>query len=201
MPSAQGLYDPTFEHDACGVGFVVDVHGRRSHELVDQGLTVLRNLDHRGASGSDPDTGDGAGILVQVPDAFLRDVAGFPLPAPGRYAVGIGFLPQVAGDRDEAVRTISRLARQEGLRVLGWRELPVVSHIVGHAAREVEPRMRQLFVTLPGTAVGPAVGAPTEDDTPFDQLVLERRAFCLRKRIERETGVYFPSLSARTLVY
>ncbi|MBX6387431.1 MAG: glutamate synthase large subunit [Frankia sp.] len=202
MPTAQGLYDPTFEHDACGVGFVVDVHGRRSHELVDQGLTVLRNLDHRGASGSDPDTGDGAGILVQVPDAFLRDVAGFPLPAPGQYAVGIAFLPQVAGARDEAVRTISRLARQEGLRVLGWREVPVISHIVGHAAREVEPRMRQLFVTLPGTPVGPAVGAQVDGDAaPFDQMELERRAFCLRKRIERETGVYFPSLSSRTLVY
>ncbi|MBL7489833.1 glutamate synthase large subunit [Frankia sp. AgB1.9] len=201
MPTKQGLYDPSYEHDACGVGFVVDVHGRRSHELVDQGLTVLRNLDHRGASGSDPDTGDGAGILVQVPDVFLRDVAGFPLPAAGRYAVGIGFLPQVAGDRDEAVRTIGRLARQERLRVLGWRELPVVSHIVGHAAREVEPRMRQLFVTLPGTAVSAAVGAPIDDDAPFDQLELERRAFCLRKRIQRETGVYFPSLSARTIVY
>jgi glutamate synthase (NADPH/NADH) large chain len=201
MPTKQGLYDPSFEHDACGVGFVVDVHGRRSHELVDQGLTVLRNLDHRGASGSDPDTGDGAGILVQVPDAFLRDVAGFPLPAPGRYAVGIAFLPQVAGDRDEAVRTISRLARQEGLRLLGWREVPVVSHIVGHAAREVEPRMRQLFVTLPGTPVAAGAGAPADDDSPFDLLDLERRAFCLRKRIRRETGVYLPSLSARTLVY
>jgi len=201
MPTKQGLYDPSFEHDACGVGFVVDVHGRRSHELVDQGLTVLRNLDHRGASGSDPDTGDGAGILVQVPDVFLRDVAGFPLPAAGRYAVGIAFLPQVAGDRDEAVRTIGRLTRQEGLRLLGWREVPVVSHIVGHAAREVEPRMRQLFVTLPGTAVAPAVGAPVEDGAPFDVMELERRAFCLRKRIERTTGVYLPSLSARTLTY
>jgi len=201
MPTKQGLYDPSYEHDACGVGFVVDVHGRRSHELVDQGLTVLRNLDHRGASGSDPDTGDGAGILVQVPDVFLRDVAGFPLPAAGRYAVGIAFLPQVAGDRDEAVRTIGRLTRQEGLRLLGWREVPVVSHIVGHAAREVEPRMRQLFVTLPGTAVAPAVGSVVEDDAPFDIMQLERRAFCLRKRIERQTGVYVPSLSARTLTY
>src|SRR5262249_14906621 len=149
MPTGQGVYDPTFEHDACGVGFVVDVHGRRSHELVDQGLTVLRNLDHRGASGSDPDTGDGAGILVQIPDAFLRDAVDFPLPPPGRYAVGIGFMSQVSGKRDEAARAVMRIARQEGLVVLGWRELPVVSHIVGAAAREVEPRMRQLFLTLP----------------------------------------------------
>ncbi|WP_304438129.1 glutamate synthase central domain-containing protein, partial [Frankia sp. CpI1-P] len=209
MPSAQGLYDPTFEHDACGVGFVVDVRGRRSHELVDQGLTVLRNLDHRGASGSDPDTGDGAGILVQVPDLFLRDVVDFALPAPGRYAVGIAFLPQVAGERDDAVRTISRIVRQEGLRVLGWREVPTVSHIVGHAAREVEPRMRQLFLALPGSlpgagakgvanAQGPAEGGA---DDGFDVGDLERRAFCVRKRIRRETGVYLSSLSSRTLVY
>ncbi|MCK9875306.1 glutamate synthase large subunit [Frankia sp. Ag45/Mut15] len=199
MPSAQGLYDPTFEHDACGVGFVVDVHGRRSHELVDQGLTVLRNLDHRGASGSDPDTGDGAGILVQVPDQFLRDVVDFALPAPGRYAVGIAFLPQVAGERDDAVRVISRIVRQEGLRVLGWREVPTISHIVGHAAREVEPRMRQLFVALPGDALGGVAGEKAE--AAFDVGELERRAFCARKRIRRETGVYVASLSSRTIVY
>jgi glutamate synthase (NADPH) large chain len=196
MSRAQGLYDPTFEHDACGVGFVVDVHGRRSHELVDQGLTILRNLDHRGASGSDPDTGDGAGILVQVPDAFLRDVVDFALPAPGRYAVGTAFLPQVAGERDESIRTITRIVRQEGLRVLGWREVPVVSHIVGHAARDVEPRMRQLFLALPGPVDPTAEGAGAAE-----LMDLERRAFCVRKRVRRETGVYFPSLSARTLVY
>ncbi|MCK9894553.1 glutamate synthase large subunit [Frankia sp. AgB32] len=197
MPSAQGLYDPTFEHDGCGVGFVVDVHGRRTHELVDHGLTVLRNLDHRGASGSDPDTGDGAGILVQVPDLFLRDVVDFALPPAGRYAVGIAFLPQVAGERDDAVRLISRIVRQEGLRVLGWREVPTVSHIVGHSAREVEPRMRQLFLTVPGEV---PVGSAT-DDAEFDVANLERRAFCVRKRIRRETGVYMASLSSRTLVY
>ncbi|CAO5241546.1 glutamate synthase large subunit [Frankia sp. AgKG'84/4] len=198
MPSAQGLYDPTFEHDGCGVGFVVDVHGRRTHELVDHGLTVLRNLDHRGASGSDPDTGDGAGILVQVPDLFLRDVVDFALPPAGRYAVGIAFLPQVAGERDDAVRVISRIVRQEGLRVLGWREVPTVSHIVGHSAREVEPRMRQLFLTVPGEV---PVGSAAADDAEFDVANLERRAFCVRKRVRRETGVYMSSLSSRTLVY
>ncbi len=205
MSIAQGLYDPTFEHDACGVGFVVDVRGRRSHELVEQGLTVLRNLDHRGASGCDPDTGDGAGILLQVPDAFLRDVVDFPLPPAGRYAVGTAFLPQVAGDRDDAVRAISRIVRAEGLRVLGWREVPVVSHMVGRAAAEVEPRMRQIFLGLPGTADADAAdGNSTADgtgDQPFDLLDLERRAFCVRKRARREAGVYFPSLSVRTIVY
>ncbi len=198
MPSAQGLYDPTFEHDGCGVGFVVDVHGRRTHELVDHGLTVLRNLDHRGASGSDPDTGDGAGILVQIPDLFLRDVVDFALPPAGRYAVGIAFLPQVAGERDDAVRVISRIVRQEGLRVLGWREVPTVSHIVGHSAREVEPRMRQLFLTVPGEV---PIGSAAADDAEFDAANLERRAFCVRKRVRRETGVYMASLSSRTLVY
>jgi glutamate synthase (NADPH/NADH) large chain len=202
MSIAQGLYDPAFEHDACGVGFVVDVHGRRSHELVDQGLTVLRNLDHRGASGSDPDTGDGAGILIQVPDAFLRDAVDFSLPAPGTYAVGIAFLPQVAGERDEGVRIIARIVRQEGLRVLGWREVPVVSNIVGRAAAEVAPRMRQLFLGVAErAAAGTAVGAEPPGSGEFDVMDLERRAFRVRKRARREAGVYFPSLSARTLVY
>ncbi len=200
MPTPQGLYDPTFEHDACGVGFVVDMHGRRSHQLVEQGLTVLRNLDHRGASGSDPDTGDGAGILVGVPDEFLRDVVDFALPPVGRYAVGTAFLPMVAGTRDEAIRVISRIVRQEGLRVLGWREVPVVGHIVGRAAAEVAPLMRQVFLGLPDAldegALGPVVGCA--DDAQMD---LERRAFCVRKRARRESGVYFPSLSSRTLVY
>ncbi|MGF7233880.1 MAG: glutamate synthase central domain-containing protein, partial [Frankia sp.] len=200
MPTPQGLYDPTFEHDACGVGFVVDMHGRRSHQLVEQGLTVLRNLDHRGASGSDPDTGDGAGILVGVPDEFLRDVVDFALPPAGRYAVGTAFLPTVAGARDEAIRVISRIVRQEGLRVLGWREVPVVGHIVGRAAAEVAPLMRQVFLGLPDALDEGSLGAVTgaADDAQMD---LERRAFCVRKRARRESGVYFPSLSSRTLVY
>ena len=183
MPSRQGLYDPRFEHDACGVAFVVDVHGRASADIVAKGLTALRNLDHRGASGSDPKVGDGAGILTQIPDAFLRAVAPFPLPAAGSYAVGVAFLPREAGERDLALLSLRKIIRQEGLELLGWREVPVSNHSLGEAAREVEPVMRQLFV----------VGASGMD--------LERRAFCVRKRAERETGVYFPSLSARTIVY
>ncbi len=183
MPSRQGLYDPQFEHDACGVAFVVDVYGRASADIVAKGLTALRNLDHRGASGSDPKVGDGAGILVQMPDAFFQAVAPFPLPEQGSYAAGIAFLPREAGERDMALQLIRKIVRQEGLELLGWRDVPIINDSVGAAAREVEPVMRQLFV----------IGASDMD--------LERRAFCVRKRAEREAGVYFPSLSGRTLVY
>ncbi len=178
-----GLYDPSQEHDACGVAFVVDARGRASHDIVAKGLTALRNLDHRGASGSDPLVGDGAGILVQVPDAFLRLEVDFPLPEAGSYAVGTAFLPREAGARDVAIQLMRKIVHQEGLCLLGWRSLPVESGPIGAAAREVEPVMRQMFLA----------GASGMD--------LERRAFCVRKRAERETGVYFPSLSGRTLVY
>jgi glutamate synthase (NADPH/NADH) large chain len=191
VPARQGLYDPAYEQDSCGVAFVVDVRGRRSHQMVEHGLTALRNLDHRGASGSDPNTGDGAGILIQMPDAFLREVVSFALPPAGEYATGTLFLPIESGARDEAVRLISKIVRQEGLSLLGWRELPTDNHSVGQAAREVEPWMRQLFIGWPGH-----VETPSDDD-----LALERRAYCVRKRIEHETGVYVVSLSSRTLVY
>jgi len=178
-----GLYDPAYEHDACGVAFVVDTRGRASHDIVEKGLTALRNLDHRGASGSDPLVGDGAGILVQVPDAFLRLEVDFPLPEAGSYAVGCAFLPKEAGARDVAIQLIRKIVHQEGLRLLGWRSVPVESAPIGLAAQQVEPVMRHLFIS----------GASGMD--------LERRAFCVRKRVEREAGVYFPSLSGRTLVY
>jgi len=178
-----GLYDPAYEHDACGVAFVVDTRGRASHDIVDKGLSALRNLDHRGASGSDPLVGDGAGILVQVPDAFLRLEVDFPLPEAGSYAVGCAFLPKGAGARDVAIQLIRKIVHQEGLRLLGWRSVPVESAPIGLAAQQVEPVMRHLFLS----------GATGMD--------LERRAFCVRKRVEREAGVYFPSLSGRTLVY
>lgn len=126
-PAAQGMYDPRNEHDACGVGFVATLTGEASHTLVDQALTVLRNLEHRGATGSEPDSGDGAGILSQVPDAFFREVAGFELPEAGAYAVGIAFLP-VDGTED-AVSRIETIAHEEGLTVLGWREVPVAPQI------------------------------------------------------------------------
>ncbi|MGA4857085.1 MULTISPECIES: glutamate synthase large subunit [Streptomyces] len=182
-PAQQGLYDPRNEHDACGVGFVATLTGEPSHTLVDQALTVLRNLEHRGATGSEPDSGDGAGILTQVPDAFLRETAGFELPEAGAYAVGIAFLPEAG--TDEAAARIDALAAEEGLTVLGWREVPVAPALLGATARATMPAFRQLFVTAEG-----ATG-----------IALDRLAFVLRKRAEREAGVYFPSLSSRTLVY
>ncbi|WP_431032862.1 glutamate synthase large subunit [Streptomyces sp. P6-2-1] len=190
-PAAQGLYDPSNEHDACGVGFVATLTGEASHTLVEQGLTVLKNLEHRGATGSEPDSGDGAGLLSQIPDAFLREVAGFELPAPGAYAVGIAFLPD--NEPDEVADAVAILAGEEGLTVLGWREVPVAPQLLGAAARATMPVFRQLFVADAGT--DPATGAPATG------IALDRRAFLLRKRAERELGVYFPSLSARTIVY
>jgi glutamate synthase (NADPH/NADH) large chain len=187
QPASQGLYDPRFEHDACGVAFVATLTGRASHDIVVKSLTALKNLEHRGASGSEPDSGDGAGILTQVPDALLRAQVDFDLPAAGRYAVGTAFLPQGPALRAQTVATIEEIARDEGLRVLGWRELPVDASPVGRTARSVMPHFAQLFVAA---ASGDAAG-----------LELDRVAFCLRKRAELQTDVYFPSLSSRTIAY
>ncbi len=182
--AAAGLYDPRFEHDACGVGFVADLSGRAGHDVVAKALRVLCHLDHRGAKGGDPDTGDGAGILTQVPDAFFRAACGFPLPEAGSYAVGLAFLS--FAERALVTRTIQRLAAAEGLTVIGWREVPYNEAACGAGALAVLPDLVQLFVA----------GAEGQRG-----LELERMAFCLRKRAEHEAGVYFASLSARTIVY
>jgi glutamate synthase (NADPH/NADH) large chain len=183
----EGLYDGQHEHDACGVAFVATLSGEASHDITVKALTALRNLEHRGASGSESDTGDGAGILTQVPDRFLRAVTPFDLPAAGSYAVGAAFLPTDDAARHAAVEAVELLAAQEGLTVLGWRDVPVVPDLLGATARAAMPRLSQLFVT------------PT--DAGISGIALERRAFCMRKRAEREAGVYFASLSSRTLVY
>ncbi|WP_415950933.1 glutamate synthase large subunit [Streptomyces sp. KLOTTS4A1] len=185
-PAQQGMYDPRNEHDACGVGFVATLTGVASHQLVEQALTVLRNLEHRGATGSEPDSGDGAGILAQVPDAFLREVTGFELPEAGAYAVGIAFLP--IDGADETAAKIETIAAEEGLSVLGWREVPVAPDLLGASARSTMPAFRQMFVA--DAAAEPATG-----------IALDRKAFVLRKRAEREAATYFPSFSARTIVY
>ena len=191
IPPRQGLYDPAFEHDACGVAFVVDVHGRRSHRLVEQGITALCNLEHRGASGCETNTGDGAGLLIQVPDAFYRAVVAFELPPAGAYATGIGFLPADAAEAQVAAKAVEGIVAEEGLEVLGWREVPTVDSMIGETARAAMPSFRQVFIAGAG----------------LSGLDLERRVFIARKRIEHEvasgTGerVYFPSLSPRTITY
>ncbi len=190
LPEAQGLYDPRHEHDACGVAFVVDMHGRRSHDIVAKGLSALCQLDHRGATGAEENVGDGAGILTQIPDAFFREVCDFDLPSAGTYAVGAAFLPGDAAQADDAVEAIAKIVANEGLRVCGWRDVPIDNSTIGSMARDVEPTFRQLFVAGP------------EGGFPLTGLDLERRAFVLRKRIEHEVaGLYFPSLSGRTIVY
>jgi len=190
----QGLYDPANEHDACGVAFVVDTHGVRSRRILDAGLTALANLQHRGAAGSEPTSGDGAGILTQIPDRLLRETVDFDLPAAGSYAIGIAFLPRGEADRRTVTDLVAGLAAEEGLRVVGWRGLPVdpVGADVGPTARGCMPYFAQLVVT----------GA----EGSLELLDLERRAFVLRKRVERASAAagqetYFASLSARTITY
>ncbi len=189
-----GLYRPEFEHDACGVSFVVDLHGRRSHDLVAKGLTSLRNLEHRGATGAEPNTGDGAGILIQVPDAFLRSVLEVELPEAGAYAAGNVFLPGDAAAADAAAAAIDKICAEEGLDVLAWRELPIDPSGIGATALAVMPTFRQLVIAATG-----------RDESG---IVLDRRAYLARKRMEHEVldvdgdpCVYVPSLSSRTIVY
>ncbi len=186
-PPSQGLYDPRHEKDACGVAFVATLTGMPSREVVQHALTALVNLEHRGASGSEPDSGDGAGILLQVPDALLRRVADMDLPIPGYYATGIGFLPVDLRERAEAMRSISAIADDEGVVVLGWREVPTDPTLVGATARSCMPAFWQIFLA---DAAGEASG-----------LDLDRLIYGVRKRIEHEIGIYFASLSSRTMVY
>jgi glutamate synthase (NADPH/NADH) large chain len=190
LPPPSGLYDPRFEHDACGVSFVANIRGVRSRSIVELGMSALCNMEHRGATGAEADSGDGAGILIQVPDAFLRAVAGFELPAPGHYAVGIGFLPADASDAEKAQATIEAIVADEGLTVLGWREVPVRPDCLGATSRSVMPSFSQLFVADPAGAAG---------------IDLDRKVYIARKRVEHELPAeqrtYFPSLGSRTLVY
>ena len=187
-PEDHGLYRSEFEHDACGVALVATLRGSAGHDIVDQALLALTNLEHRGATGADPTVGDGAGILTQVPDEFLRAVTDFELPEAGHYAVGMAFLPEQDGERERAERRIAALAHEEDLDVLGWRDVPHVRGLVGQMAQECMPAFRLLFVAQSGGAAASGIE-------------LDRLAFCLRKRAEHEVNVYFASLSARTLVY
>ncbi|MDR1386790.1 MAG: glutamate synthase large subunit [Propionibacteriaceae bacterium] len=184
--AAQGLYSPDHEHEACGVGFVTRLDGAQTHQIVEQALTVLANLDHRGATGADPEAGDGAGLLVQVPDAFLRRVCPFELPAAGRYAVGLAFLPTDPPARDRAKAEFARLAAGEGLHVIGWRPTPINPSTLSPISLAVMPGFEQVFLSAYGGQSG---------------LDLDRLVYPLRRQAERDLDIYFPSLSARTLVY
>ncbi|MBS1246966.1 MAG: gltB, partial [Proteobacteria bacterium] len=148
-PARQGLYDPAHEHDACGVGFVAHIKGQKNHTLVKQGLQILENLTHRGATGADPLMGDGAGILIQIPDAFLRRVCGdlnFTLPAAGEYGVGMVFLPRDAASRAACEGQITAAISAEGQTLLGWRDVPTDNGGLGEGVKAVEPVIRQVFI-------------------------------------------------------
>jgi glutamate synthase (NADPH/NADH) large chain len=186
-PEKQGLYDPAQEHDACGVAFVATLRGTPGRDIVDAGLTALANLDHRGAVGAEENSGDGAGILTQIPDAFVRDVIPGELPRPGHYAIGIAFLPADADEAAAAQAGIEELAGQEDLDVLAWRDVPVTAELVGPTARACMPTFRQLVVADPARELS--------------GVALDRRTYRLRKRAEHALGVYFASLSSRTIVY
>ena len=198
LPLPQGLYDPRNEHDACGIGFVASVKGHKSHDIIAKGIQILINLTHRGACGCDPETGDGAGILIQIPHKFFaRECAtlGFTLPAEGEYGVGMTFLPVEPHQRLSCEGILERIIREEGLTVLGWRDTPVDGDAIGRVARASQPYIQQIFVGCPERC---------------DPDALERKLYVVRKRAEAEVArtslpnkgdFYIPSLSARTIVY
>ncbi|SDS55938.1 glutamate synthase (NADH) large subunit [Paraoerskovia marina] len=186
-PVAQGLYDPAAEHDACGVAFVATLRGTPGRDIVDAGLTALLNLDHRGAVGAEENSGDGAGILTQIPDAFVRDVVDADLPPAGFYAIGMAFLPGDPGEADAAAARFDAIAAEEDLEVLAWRDVPVTADLVGPAARATMPLFRQVVLADP--------------DRALSGLELDRRTYRARKRAENELRLFFASLSARTLTY
>ena len=198
LPAAQGLYHPSQEHDACGLGFVANINGEASHEIITKGIQVLVNLTHRGACGCDPDTGDGAGILIQIPHKFFAKETkrlGFALPAPGAYAVGMIFFPVNKQQRLIVEGIMERTVRDEGLELLGWRDTPIDPDAIGRLARDSQPYIQQVFIGRPDT---------------MDEDAFERRLYVVRKRCEnevlaseiRDKGFFaIPSLSCRTIVY
>ena len=192
MPQQAGLYRPESEKDACGLAVVATLRGKPGHDIVQKALVALRNLEHRGAVGADEGTGDGAGILTQIPDRFFRETTAFDLPAQGSYAVGTAFLPTNPQELAAAREGLEALADSEGLTVLGWRDVPVTDGLVGASARACQPHFSQLFVALQDT------GRELETRNVNE---LDRKAFRLRKRAQQKFGVYFPSLSSKTIVY
>ncbi|EGV52883.1 glutamate synthase large subunit [endosymbiont of Riftia pachyptila] len=196
LPPRQGLYDPANEHDACGVGFVANIKGEKSHQIVQQGLEILDRLTHRGAVGADPKAGDGAGILMQLPDVFFRAVVDFDLPAVGEYAIGMLFLPRNEASRTVCEEVVERLIKEEGQQLIGWRDVPVDNSGLGYSVTPTEPVVRQVIVA--------------RGDNCADQEAFERKLFVIRKQIEQlvrkaemegGSSFYFSSFSSRTIVY
>ena len=183
----QGLYDSSFEHDACGVALVATLNKKPTHEIVASGLEALRNLEHRGASGSEPDSGDGAGILIQIPDEFFKSVVDFQLPENSFYAAGIVFLPQDEKEYKAAKETISEVAKKENITILGWRVVPTDPLELGKTAQSVMPRFEMIFVQ--------------PQDKKLKDVEIDRAIYPFRKIIENKSNIYFASLSARTIVY
>ncbi|HEY4185616.1 MAG TPA: glutamate synthase large subunit [Polyangia bacterium] len=200
-PARQGLYDPEHEHDSCGVGFVVDLKGRKSRKIVQDGIQILLNLEHRGACGAEKNTGDGAGILLQIPHTFLAAACAeakghITLPAPGQYGVGMVFLPSDPGSRAACEHLFEKVVRDEGQRVLGWREVPTDNQMIGPTARRSQPVIKQLFV---------ARQASIKDDDAFERklYVIRRRARHAVRRLDipEKASFYIASFSSRTIVY
>ena len=199
-PQPQGLYHPVNEHDACGMGLVANIRGEKSHDIIRKGLEVLINLTHRGAAGCDPETGDGAGILIQIPHVFFARECGelgMRLPEPGAYGVAMCFLPVDKHSRLQCEGVIERIAKEEGLTVLGWRDTPVNGIAIGREARASQPYIEQLFLAKPESM--------KPDDDAFERLL-----YRVRRRTENEMAAseiegkeffYIPSLSCRTIVY
>ncbi len=197
LPRKQGLYDPSNEKDGCGIGFVVNIKGQKTHRIVEQGLQVLHNLYHRGAQGCDPCTGDGAGLLIQVPHEFLKRAAAearLKLPHAGEYGVGMVFLPKDHASRRQCEALFEQVVREEEARFLGWRDVPVKSEAIGVQARRTEPVIRQVFVAR----------------DILNESQFERKLYVIRKRVEqaiRDSAIegreyfYIPSLSGQTIVY
>src|SRR3954451_12195329 len=199
LPPKQGLYDPAFEHDSCGVGFLVNIKGKKSHDIIRQAIKILVNLDHRGACGCEANTGDGAGILFQIPHTFFQSAcpeAGIKLPEPGQYGVGMVFLPPDAEERRNCEKILEGIVAEEGQQLLGWRTVPTDNSSLGETAKSSEPLVRQIFVA--------------RSSNLKDPMAFERKLYVIRKRAENAIRYgkvkgggrfYIPSFSYKTIVY
>lgn len=199
LPAPQGLYDPAFEHDACGIGFVVNMKGKKSYDIIDQALTILENLKHRGAEGADAQSGDGAGILVQIPHQFFCrecEVLGFTLPPEGEYGVGMIFAHRYETFRKKQMEEFEKIVKEEGLSILGWRDVPVDESLIGSIAKTIRPHFLQVFIR--------------KDPSMTNPMDFERKLYVIRKMAEKKiipasqekgSDFYIASLSSRTIVY